>query len=108
MSLEEFRQKIQHYRRLTGYSQQDLATALGQNYHVLSQKLNGKGKSRLTYPDIRQIIKVLVEWEALTTKNEVLELAGLMGLQESSFGPTEWAAPPLNRLVAVKPPPLSS
>jgi predicted ATPase len=101
MDLVTFRDKVREYCRLVGRLQKTLAQELGLNYSVLSNKLNGTSQARLTQPEVKQIIKVLAEWEAITRQDQAVELLELMDLKYSSFQPQEWAAPPLNKLEAV-------
>src|SRR5689334_14035327 len=108
MELAEFRKQVQHYRKLTGHSQKDLAAALGLEPHVLSHKLNASGHSRLNHQDVKQIIKLLVAWGGLSRKAQAIELLSLMDLRETSFSTQEWAAPPLNDLTVALSPALAA
>ncbi len=98
VSLEAFRQRISAARRQTGRLQKELADALGLNPHVLSHKLHGTDSARLTHPEVKQIIKTLASWEAITTQGEAIELLALMGLPPESFASDAWATAPLNQL----------
>lgn len=103
MSLKEFRQKVQHYRRPSGFTQQALAGKLGLSPTVLSHKLNGTDNTYLTHTEVKAIVKTLAAWEAITTREQAIELLELMNLKFGSFSPIEWEASPLNQLeVAVK------
>jgi hypothetical protein len=105
--LEQFRKKIQEYRRPTGKSQKDLAQAVGLHPNVLSNKLNASGSTLLTYPEIKRIIFVLVEWGAIREKAEVIELLSIIGRDAGIFTPEEWLNPPfdqLDRLPKTSPP----
>ena len=105
MGFKEFRDKIQEYRRPTGYTQKELAAVLGFSPTVLSHKLNQTDGALLTHSEIKQIIKTLVEWDAIGTQVEALELLALADLKGSSFAPQEWQAAPLNRLEVASPRP---
>lgn len=104
--MEEFRVKVQSYLRQAGLSQKALAQELGLNSNVLSRKLNGISGAGLTHPEIKQIIRVLAEWEAITSQLEVIELLGLANLKAASLSEAEWKTPPLNRLDKLEPAPL--
>jgi predicted ATPase/Flp pilus assembly protein TadD/transcriptional regulator with XRE-family HTH domain len=98
MDRQTFREKLQEYRRPTGRTQIELAGALGITAKVLSRKLHGSENATLTHFEVKQIVRTLAEWEAITTQTEAYALLEFMGLSEASFSPAEWAAPPLNRL----------
>src|SRR5689334_867931 len=98
MNLEAFRARLRELIRPTGYSQKMLARELGMLPTALSNKLNATGETSLKHTEIKQIIKILVRWEALTTRQEAIKLLELVNLKESSFSPQEWNAPPLNQL----------
>ncbi len=98
MSLAEFRKKVQEYRRMSGHAQKELAEALGLNPHVLSHKLNGTDNSTLTNQEVKQIIKTLAGWEAITTRREAIELLAWMNLKAITFSQQEWDVPPLHKL----------
>ena len=106
MSLENFRKKIREYYWPTGYSQKMLAKELGLQPTALSNKLNGTGDTSLKHSEVKQIIRILAEWEAITTQREAVELLELFNLKFSSFISAEWKASPLNKLVADLPAPL--
>lgn len=89
---------IQHYLRMVGYSQQNLAATLGLHPVVLSRKLHGKDKARLTQKDIKKIIVILVQWRAITSRAEVFSLLELAQLKQSSFSQEEWQSSPLNQI----------
>src|SRR5690349_12822214 len=107
MQLQEFSAKVQAYRRATSNTQKELAEALGLHPQVLSRKFNGLANASLTHPEIKQIIKTLASWMAITTQAEALELLELMDLKLSSFSPEEWNAPPLNQLEKARSAPAS-
>lgn len=101
--MEEFRVKVQSYLRQAGISQKALAQELGLNSNVLSRKLNGISGASLTHPEIKQIIRILAEWEAVTSQLEVIELLSLANLKATSLSEAEWKAPPLSRLDKLEP-----
>ena len=97
-NLALFREKVAAARRPTGRLQKELADALGIDAHVLSRKLYGAKQAFPTHAEVKQIIKALAAWDAITTRDEAIELLSLMGLRAESFSEQEWNAPPLNRL----------
>jgi predicted ATPase len=104
MQGETLSDSIQRYLRIAGYSQQNLATTLGLHPVVLSRKLHGKDKARLTQKDIKQIVLILVEWRAITTRAEVFFLLDLAQLKQSSFSQNEWQSAPLNQIEEIEEP----
>src|SRR5262245_25882111 len=100
MGLQEFRDKVWEYRRQAGFTQIALADALGLHPKVLSQKLNGSSGYSLNHPEIKQLIKTLAGWEAITTRTEAFDLLAAMGLKDTTFTSQEWATPPLDKLEA--------
>src|SRR2546425_3565800 len=97
-ALTHFREQVTAARRLAGYLQKDLAAALGLDTETLSRKLHGRHHTILTLQDVKQIIKTLAAWQAITTQEEVIELLGLLHLSPESFSPEEWNSLPLSRL----------
>jgi WD40 repeat protein len=95
MAIESFRAKLKEYLRLGGYSQKQLAAALQIHPAQFSNKLNAQNYGNLTYPEVKQIVKVLAGWGVLTSQKQALELLDLMGLNYASFSPQEWHQPPL-------------
>jgi transcriptional regulator with XRE-family HTH domain len=96
--LAEFRAKLQSYRRASGISQSKIAQELGLNPNVLSHKLNGLARSVLTHTEVKQIIRLLAGWGAITERRQAIELLELTGLKESSFSAQEWQTAPLAEL----------
>ncbi len=80
-NLDLFREKVAAARRQTGQLQRELAGALGIDAHVLSRKLHGVKQAFPTHAEVRQIIKTLAAWDAITTRVEAIELLSLMGLR---------------------------
>ncbi len=97
-NLDLFREKVAAARRQTGQLQRELADALGIDAHVLSRKLHGMKQAFPTHAEVKQIIKTLATWDAITTRAEAIELLSLMGLRAESFSDEEWNTAPLNRL----------
>ena len=104
MDITAFRKRIRELYRPTGYYQKELAYALGLRSTALSNKLNGTGETHLKHSEVKQIIKILAQWEALTNRTEAIELLEMMGLQSGSFTLEEWRDFPLNKLVVTLPP----
>ena len=103
MNLSAFRRLVQEYCRGAGQTQKTLAVRLGISYTVLSKKLNGSDEARLSFPEIKQIIKILADWEGLTNQAQVLDLLELTDCL--NFSPQEWQSAPLNKLEATVSPP---
>src|SRR5437588_900422 len=99
-NLNHFREKVAAARRRTGRLQKELADVLGIHAQVLSRKLHGVKQTFLTHAEVKQIIKALASWDAITTQDEAIELLSLMGLRVKSFSDQEWKTAPLNRLYA--------
>jgi predicted ATPase/transcriptional regulator with XRE-family HTH domain len=97
-NLDLFREKVTDARRQAGWLQKELAGALGINSNVLSRKLHGAKQTFLTHEEVKQVIKTLASWDAISTQVEAIELLALMGLRRESFSDREWNAAPLNRL----------
>lgn len=99
MSLEQFREKVKKYRQSTGFTQKSLAQKIGLHSEVLSRKLNGLGTTQLNLFDVKKIITTLVDWKALSTCEQVIELLSFLNFQENSFNLQEWEDYPLNLLI---------
>ncbi len=89
-TLKRFQEKVSTARRQSGRLQKDLAVAVGVDAQVLSRKLHGGGRDRLTHYEVKQIIKTLAAWDAITTQDEAVELLTLLRLKWESFSPEEW------------------
>jgi len=98
LGLLEFRGLLKRILQQGGYSQQQLARALGIHPTLLSNKLVGVRKGRLNNPEIKQIIKTLAEWELIFTRQEVLQLLAEVDLTAQLFNAKEWASLPLSNL----------
>lgn len=97
-NLDLFREKVSAARRQAGHFQQELAEALGIDAKALSRKLRGAKQVILTHVEVKQIVRTLASWDAITTRDEAIELLSLMGLRAESFSEQEWRDEPLNRL----------
>ncbi len=97
-NLALFREKVAAARRQTGRLQRELADALGIDAQVLSRKLHGAKQAFPTHAEVKQIIKTLAAWDAITTQVEAIEFLSLMGLRAESFSDQERNTAPLNRL----------
>jgi len=97
-ALTHFREQVTAARRQAGYLQKDLAAALGLDTETLSRKLHGRHHAILTLQDVKQIIKTLAAWQAITRREEALDLLELLRLSLESFSPEEWNSVPLSRL----------
>ncbi len=93
-----FSDSVQTYLRTSGYSQKQLADVLGLHPKVLSRKLHGSGNARLTHLEVRHIITTLARWQAITTRDEALQLLELAQMEPTSFSTDEWRTPPLSTL----------
>ena len=106
-ALTRFREQVISARRQAGppprrVSQSPAALAL--DAETLSRKLHGRHQAILTLQDVKQIIKTLAAWQAITTRAEALELLGLLGFSAETFSQEEWNSLPLSRLEqAVRP-----
>ena len=97
-NVEAFSDCIQKHLRSSGYSQKELAEALGLHPKVLSRKLNGSGNARLTNLEIQRIITTLARWHAITTRDEALHLLELLQMERTIFRDDQWQTPPLSTL----------
>src|SRR5258708_18126857 len=107
MDVAAFGGRVQKYLRASGYTQKQLADALGLHPKVLSRKLHGNEDARLTQIEVRRIITTMASWQAIATQDEVIQLLELAQMQPSSFSVDEWQSPPLSQLAAksAQPPP---
>ncbi|MBX3085307.1 MAG: tetratricopeptide repeat protein [Anaerolineae bacterium] len=99
----EFRTKIQEYRRAAGIPQKQLARELGLNPTVLSHKLNNSDDMRLTHQEVKRIVLLLAQWQAIGSRAEAEQLLQLMQLKPTAFTEQEWQSPPLVALDAGSP-----
>jgi transcriptional regulator with XRE-family HTH domain len=96
MSHPAFSEKVKAYLKAAGYSQKVLANALGLDQTLLNHKLNGTGRTLLTHPEVREIIKQLAGLEAISRQGEALELLALADCP--NFPQEAWKLAPLNKL----------
>ncbi len=69
VNMGAFSERVKAYLRTSGYSQSELADALGIHPKVLSRKLHGNGNARLTHLEIQRVITILAGWHAIVTTN---------------------------------------
>jgi predicted ATPase/tetratricopeptide (TPR) repeat protein len=93
-----FSNSVQECLRTSGYTQKELAAALGLHPKVLSRKLRGSGNAYLTHPEIQCIITILASWHAIMTRVEALYLLELAQVGPTLFSADEWQTPPLSTL----------
>ena len=98
MNVGVLSEHVQRYLRASGYTQKELADALGLHPKVLSRKLNGSGNAHLTHLEVQRIIITLARWRAITTQDEALTLLETAGVDPGIFHDSAWQAPPLNAL----------
>lgn len=98
LNANSFGDSVQEYVHTSGYSQKELAEAIGLHPKVLSRKLNGR--SHLTHLEVQRIITTLAHWHAITIHEEALHLLELAEMEPNSIGAEEWQKPPLSLLAA--------
>jgi len=103
-----FSVSVQDYLRTSGYSQKELAGALGLHPKVLSRKLHSSGNAHFTHLEVRDIVTILARWRVITTHDEALHLLAVAQLEPGIFSPDEWQAPPLGTLAKKEVQPFSS
>ncbi len=108
VNMGAFSERVKAYLRTSGYSQSELADALGIHPKVLSRKLHGNGNARLTHLEIQRVITILAGWYAITTQDEVLQLLEVAEVAPNIFRDDEWQAPPLSTLATRRAQPISS
>lgn len=108
MPNEAFGTQVQKYLRASGYSQKELADALGLHPKVLSRKFNNREHAYVTQMEVRRIITTLARWRVFTTQDEVLHLLEVAALGPDTFSPDEWQTSPLGTLTSKQTPPISS
>jgi predicted ATPase/transcriptional regulator with XRE-family HTH domain len=100
MSMEIFSDSLQKHLHTSGYTQKELADALGLNPKVLSRKLNGSGNARLTHLELQRIIITLADWHVITTQEEAFRLLRLAQVEPTIISEDKWQAPPLSTLTS--------
>jgi predicted ATPase len=99
MDLAIFRERLRYYLTLAEKNQKSLAAALNMHPNVLSRKLNHTSKAIFSHGEIKELIRVLIQWGSLNYRGEVAELLELVGSKpEGFFSAREWQLPPLNSL----------
>ena len=98
MTAGELSEGIKACLQASGYTQKELAAELGLHPKVLSRKLHKSGTAYLTHQEIRRIVLTLVEWRAISTQDEVLQLLELAGVEPTIFSANEWRTPPLGKM----------
>src|SRR4051812_43903954 len=93
-----FSEHVQRCLKASGYSQKSLADALALHPKVLSRKLHGTDNAYLSRLEIRRIILCLADWHAINTREEVLRLLDLVGIEATFFSEAEWQKTPLVEL----------
>src|SRR6266705_2619776 len=93
-----FGDSLREYLRDSGYTQKDLADAIGLHPKVLSRKLRGSSNAHLTQLDVKSIITTLARWNVITTRDEALHLLNQAQVGPTRFSTDEWQAPPLSQL----------
>ncbi|HZS77732.1 MAG TPA: NB-ARC domain-containing protein [Ktedonobacteraceae bacterium] len=107
-ALETFSQQVQRSLRSSGYTQMELAEAMGLHPKVLSRKLNGTGNSHLTHREIKTIISTLADWQVITTQDEALQLLELVQVGRTIFSEDEWNSLSLSAQTVKRAQPFSS
>lgn len=98
MDLQLLHKKIMEHCRNAGYSQKALANELGLHTSTLSRKFNPETTTNLlTHNEIKQIVQILAQWQAIYTREQAAELLTLGGLSLSSVN---WEVAPFNLLEA--------
>ena len=108
MNTSAFGDCVQEYVRASGYSQKELADAVGLHPKVLSRKLKNSGNAHLTQLDVQRIVTTLAQWHVISTQDEAINLLKLAQMGPNYFSPEQWQQPPLNQLVAKRPQFISS
>ncbi len=98
ISTQTFSVSLRERLRASGYFQKELADKLGLHSKVLSRKLRCNGNAHLTEQEVKHIITTLAQWQAITTRDEALQLLEQAQLQPASFSELEWHTSPLNQL----------
>ena len=98
MDIETFRDHMREYLRSGGYHQNELARAINLHPKVLSRKLHGNANAYLTQREVRDILAVFAQWHVITTRDEVLRLLDVAGVDPRVIDADEWRLPPFNEL----------
>ncbi|GAC1349446.1 MAG: hypothetical protein NVSMB27_22670 [Ktedonobacteraceae bacterium] len=98
INIEIFSKSLRKLLRASGYFQKNLAKELGLHPKVFSRKLSEKGNGHLTRHELWRIITILVEWQVITTKDEVLHLLEEAEVVPESYSTQDWEALPLKKI----------
>ncbi len=93
-----FAAMVRERLRSVGYFQKDLASAIGLHPKVLSRKLGNNEDAHLTVQEVRHIIKKLAEWQAITSREEALQLLELARVEPRNLSAQDWQTSPLDQL----------
>lgn len=105
MIVEVFGKRIQAYLRASGYTQKQLAAAIGIHNKVLSRKLHNTENAYFSQRDIHDLILVLINWRAITKREDLLKLFAEAEIDSSAiFHASEWQESPLQTLAQQSPP----
>lgn len=96
--VKAFSKSVQRHLHAGGYTQQQLAKAMNLHPKVLSRKLNGTGSATLDKKEIRRIILMLAEWQAISSQKDVYQLLEQAHLEPAFFQEDDWRSPPLSTL----------
>src|SRR5450759_2585956 len=98
LKIKTFALMVRKRLRMAGYFQQDLANALGLHPKVLSRKMGSNQEGYLTDQEVRSIIKQLAEWQAITSRDEALQLLSLAQVEPRILSAKDWQTVPLSQL----------
>lgn len=100
MNIKLFRSLVQSFLEKVNQNQIELAKALKMNDTNLSQKLHGTGKyaAGFSLNELKNLLLVLTEWEAINSQAEALSLLEALGYTYTSLSPAQWKTPPLHKL----------
>ncbi len=98
INVEILSKSLRKLLRANHYFQKNLAKELGLHHKVLSRKLSDNGDGRLTRQELWRIITILVEWQVITTKDEVLHLLEEAEVVPGSYSTQDWEALPFHKL----------
>lgn len=87
-----FREALYATLRASGYTYRELAKELSLHPKVLSRKLHGTENAHLNQQEIQQIISILADWRAITTRGEAFRLLTLAQVDPAIISAEEWKA----------------
>ncbi len=104
MIVTAFGKRIQAYLHASGYTQKQLAPALGISVKVLSRKLTGSSNAQFNHREIHALLLKLIDWQILTNDEDILNLLAEAEIEPATiFRADEWQQPPLSTLIHRKP-----